>query len=160
MKKILRILPVVLISNFICILSHSQLCLTYEVWTATKNGSCSVNLHWKYQQCETGKFYVQYSKDGVSSHFYTIAVISSTGSGNGEEEDYYYTDNSACPGDGGHHAFYRIDYVRDNTGTQEVTSVQDVDLISCSCGSNNSTRCTGLPSISISGSNTICTNSS
>jgi hypothetical protein len=159
MKKILKFLGLLFILGQIHLSSFAQLCLTYEEWTATKNGNCAVDLHWKYQQSETGKFYVQYSLN--ASTWYTITIISSTGLGQGEEENYNYTDNYACPGDGSHtHAYYRIDYVRDLSGSHEISSVKDITMGSCSCTNNNTTRCSGLPSLSISGSNTICSSSS
>ena len=139
--------------------SHSQLCIHYYYFTATKNGNCTVDLEWKYQQCSDGIFYVLHSIDG--SNYSVIAAISSTG-GNSSDETYNYTDNYACPGDGSHaNSYYQIRFIRNSDGSSIYSEVRSVNMgSSCSCTNNNTTRCSGLPSLSISGDGTICSSSS
>ena len=160
MKKLFRPFLVTIALSFACLSSYSQLCINFYYFTSAKNGSCAVDLEWKYQQCETGKFYVEYSLD--ASNWKVLAIINSAGLGNGNDETYNYTDNYACPGDGTHSiVYYRVRYVRDNTGTTVYSTTNPETMgSSCSCTNNNTNRCNGISSLSISGANAICTSSS
>jgi hypothetical protein len=160
MKKLFKPLLATIALSFIFLSSHSQLCINFYYFNSAKNGSCAVDLEWKYQQCETGKFYVEYSLD--ASSWKILAIINSTGLGTGTDETYNYTDNYACPGDGTHsNAYYRIRYVRDTNGSTVYSSTNPESMgSSCSCTNNNTNRCNGISSLSISGANAICNSSS
>jgi hypothetical protein len=160
MKKLFKPFLATIALSFVFLSSHSQLCINFYYFNSAKNGSCAVDLEWKYQQCETGKFYVDYSLD--ASNWKVLAIINSTGLGNGTDETYYYTDNYACPGDGTHSTvYYRIRYVRDTNGSTVYSNTNPESMgSSCSCTNNNTNRCNGISSLSISGASAICTSSS
>jgi len=159
MKKIIlqTMLLIIATSTFPLALFANPVCLGFDEESATKNG-CTVNVHWKYDQCNIGIYYVMYSLN--SGPFYPIGVINARNTNNIEE--YTFTDNYACPGGTGtRHVVYRIQYVYG--GTVEYSNDSPVTWTSsetCSGCNTNSARCASLPTLSISGDNAICTSSS
>jgi hypothetical protein len=158
MKKTFKPFIATLIACCMFVSAYSLPCITYYYFTATKNGSCAVDLQWKYQQCGSGKFYVEYMP-GTGS-MYVIAVLNSTGGG-GSDETYNYTDNYACPGVNPNSPVqYRVRFISDASGNSDYTPVRAIDMgDACSCANNHTTRCNGISS-SIVGSNAICAGSS
>ena len=155
MKKISSFFAVLFCLHLIAFSSGSRpFCLSYESFTATKTSDCAATLAWVYNQCNAGVFYVQYSVDGAT--WYNIGVVNSTGS-IGSEQSYTYVDNYACPGNSSYtHAFYRLWFVKAAGVGSDVSIVTTVSFPSCSCSSNNTTRCSSIPSIGFSGNTTIC----
>ena len=132
------------------------LCLGFTSFTAQKNGNCAVDLSWTYNQCSTGKYYVEYSPTG--GNFKPVSVIDSTGTIG--EQRYGHTDNYACPGDPNYsNAYYRIRLLTDN-GNTYYSPVRTVAMgNSCSCTNNNVTRCSRISLSITGGQNPICSGS-
>jgi hypothetical protein len=128
-------------------------CTQFTSFTFTDVGNCEVQLSWTFTECGVvGHYDIQYSTDGVN--FGTIDQVNSTGAGS-----YTWTDQYAHPASySGSFAviYYRLVFVV--SGSALTYSKQVVPNLSntTTCSVNNTARCNGLPSLSISGPSPLC----
>jgi len=114
-------------------------------------GNCSPTIFWNYGECSQNVvYYIQYSNDNVN---YGI-VAEVTGNGSGYYtwmDDYAHPQNPAAAT-----VYYRVIYYNTGTGLTIYSPVFSFGLGAATCTNNSTSRCTGLPSLSINGPTGIC----
>ncbi|WNG43866.1 hypothetical protein F0U60_06975 [Archangium minus] len=118
--------------------SAQTLCLSFVSFSAKKSTDCSITLAWTYNQCDTGRFYIDYSLNG--SFYEPIAVINSAGD-IGSQLSYTYVDNYAYPNDpSAPRVYYRVRFEGDTSGSRYSPVGTVLMGTTASCERNNTNR--------------------
>ena len=115
------------------------LCLNFVSFSAQKNtaDACVAVLDWRYNQCESGKYYVEYSNTGSS--FKVVGSLEQVG-GVGGEQSYRYLDYHASSGNPSYpYSYYRVRFKSDG-GNSYYSPIRSVYFGGLYCANNNTNR--------------------